>query len=72
MVADYLRFCMNLGHLQEAELLLEHPDFSVCAPGVDPKKLLSMYKRHAREMVECFEELGSQETVRLLIPPLDA
>ena len=70
LIADYLRFCLKLKGMNDSELLLEHPDFSVCASGVDPKELVRMYKRHAREMIEGFHKFGSRETVQLVLPPL--
>lgn len=68
MIADYLRFCANIIRMGDAEFMLEHPDVSVCAPGVDPKSLISMYRRHAAEMLESFRTNGLPETKKLLLP----
>jgi 7-cyano-7-deazaguanine synthase in queuosine biosynthesis len=68
LVADYLRFCGNLQSKDDDTLLLEHPDFSVIAPGVAPEELIDMYKRHCSEMIKCFRSLGSDETDRLALP----
>jgi hypothetical protein len=68
LIADYLRFCRNVEMLEEVQLLLEHPDFSVCVQNVEARDLISMYQRHVREMIRSFCEKGSSETVQMLIP----
>jgi hypothetical protein len=70
LIADYLRFCLNLERLDEAALLLAYPDFSVFVPGVDPRDLIAMYKRHCGEVIESFRQLGSGETKQLVLPPI--
>jgi hypothetical protein len=68
LIADYLRFCRNVEMLEGDSLLLEHPDFSICAQNVEARGLIAMYQRHAREMIRSFCEKGSPETVHMLIP----
>jgi 7-cyano-7-deazaguanine synthase in queuosine biosynthesis len=68
LIADYLRFCQEIETQQDAELLLQHPDFSVFAGGVDAKELVAMYRRHAREMIASFQEQGSLRTKERLLP----
>jgi 7-cyano-7-deazaguanine synthase in queuosine biosynthesis len=54
IAADYLRFCCNVNALKDEELLHYAPDFSVFEDGVDYRKLIQMYREHAKEIVRCF------------------
>lgn len=69
LVADYVRFCKNIETMSEADLLMEHPDLSVCAPGVAVPKLIDIVRRHAHEIVAAFCKHGSKKTIEQLIPP---
>jgi len=51
-IADYLRFNQMVLSLSDAGLLIEAPDFSVCADGVDCRRLVDMYRRHSKEMLD--------------------
>jgi 7-cyano-7-deazaguanine synthase in queuosine biosynthesis len=55
IAADYLRFCHNVNGLKDEELLHYAPDFSVFEAGVDSGKLTQMYRKHAKEIVGCFQ-----------------
>jgi 7-cyano-7-deazaguanine synthase in queuosine biosynthesis len=55
MAADYIRFCHNVNGLKDEELLHYAPDFSVFEDGVDSGKLMQMYRKHAKEIVGCFQ-----------------
>jgi 7-cyano-7-deazaguanine synthase in queuosine biosynthesis len=68
LIADYLRFCKEIETQKDVELLLQHPDFSVFAGGVDAKELVAMYRRHAREMIKSFQKQGSPRTKERILP----
>lgn len=68
LAADYLRFCGNIETLSGADLLMEYPDLSVCAAGVEVPKLVDMVLRQAREIVGAFCKHGSKTTIEQLIP----
>lgn len=55
LAVDYLRFCYNINKLNGQKLLHYAPDFSVFEDGVDIGKLIQMYKKHAKEIVDCFQ-----------------
>lgn len=44
LIADYMRFCVNIKTMSDAELLLACPDFSVCAKGIEQQELAELYK----------------------------
>jgi 7-cyano-7-deazaguanine synthase in queuosine biosynthesis len=63
-LADFLRLCKNVTSLSDAELLLTAPDLSVYEEGVDPRKLVEMYREHAREVIRCFRTRSNDEFQR--------
>ncbi len=65
-IADYVRFCMNVRGLSAAELMYFAPDFSVCAGGAAPEKLMTMYRRHADEVISCFRDKAGVEFQKML------
>lgn len=58
--AALLRFCQWVRRLPEPELLLCFPDFSVSANGVDYDKLIAMYRRHTKEVIQCFQDKSAE------------
>ncbi len=65
MIADFLRFCLNIKSLSDAELLFHTPDLSVYEEGVNPQELMRMYKRHAKEAIDCFRARSNKEFQRI-------
>jgi hypothetical protein len=63
-IADLLRFCRAVTSLPDAELLLRIPDLSVYEQGVDPRKLVEMYRKHAQEVLDCFRDRSNTEFQR--------
>lgn len=55
-LADYTRFCRNVKDFNDRDLLWLAPDLSVSAPGVDAGKLIAMIKKHAGEVLTCFQK----------------
>ena len=55
-IADLLRFCQNVITLSGSELLSFAPDLSVYEDHIDSRLLVEMYRRHAREVIECFRK----------------
>lgn len=68
LIADYMRFCVNINSMSDAELLLACPDFSVCAKGIEPQKLAAMYREHTNEMIKAFRTRSPDDIVQLVIP----
>ncbi len=65
MIADFFRFCLNMRFLSDTELLFHAPDLSVCEEKVNPQKLVRMYKRHAKEMIDCFQAKSNKKSQRI-------
>lgn len=59
LVADLLRFAHDLTAATVEHILLRYPEFSIDVQGVEPVKLVEMYKRFAEETVRTFRELGN-------------
>lgn len=59
-IADFVRFCQSVKELSDYELLLRIPDFSVGASRVEPQELVTMYRRHAEEVLQCFRARSSE------------
>ncbi len=68
MIADFLRFCLNMRSLSDTELLFHAPDLSVCEEKVNPQKLVRMYKRHAKEITDCFRAKSNKKFQRIFAP----
>lgn len=68
-LADYLRFCWNIRETS-GEILSFAPDFSISVEGVDPRKLVEMYKRHSEEVIDCFRERSNDELRKCFAPVL--
>lgn len=65
MIADFFRFCLNMRSLSDTELLFHAPDLSVYEEKVNPQKLVRMYKRHAKEVIDCFRAKSNKKFQRI-------
>ncbi len=68
LIADYMRFCVNIKTMSDAELLLACPDFSVGTKGIEPEELAAMYRKHTNEMIKAFCTRSPGDIVQLVIP----
>lgn len=59
LVADLLRFAHDLKSSAVEDILVRYPDFSISLEGVEPAKLVEMYKRFAGETTKAFSQLGN-------------
>jgi len=65
MVADFLRFCQSVKSLPDSELLFRFPDLSLYEKGIDAKKIVDMYKRHSKEVVDWFRSRSNKKFKKL-------
>jgi len=68
MVADFVRFCKNMNYLPDSELLFRFPDLSLYEKGIDSKEIIDMYKRHSKEVVDCFRSRSNKKFKKLFAP----
>lgn len=59
LVADLLRFVHDLKSSAVEDILVRYSDFSISVEGVEPAKLVEMYKRFADETIKTFSQLGN-------------
>lgn len=60
-IADLLRFCKNVTTLSGPELLSFAPDLSIYDEHTDSGLMVEMYRRHAREVIECFRHHSNDQ-----------
>ncbi len=65
MIADFLRFCLNVRSLPDTKLLFYAPDLFVYEKGVNTQKLVRMYKRHTRQAIDCFRARSNKKFQRI-------
>ncbi len=60
-LADFIRFCANVASASDAEILLRAPDFSVYQDSTETRKLIEMYRAHAKEVIRCFQTRSNEK-----------
>lgn len=71
-IADFIRFCHNVKALSYDELLVRVPDLSVSAKRAEPQELVAMYRRHAKEVIQCFRARSSDTFQKVFASVLEA
>lgn len=70
LVADFLRFCQSMKSFPDNELLFRFPDLSLYEKDIDSEKIVNMYKRHSKEVVDCFRSRSNKKFKKLFAPAL--
>lgn len=58
-IGDLLRFSHDMKTLSDNQLFARYPDLSIDAYGVDLEKVVNTYRRHADQIIECFNTLSN-------------